>query len=197
MLETVSTIARLMFGEPLPTALDVRSEAIRRTVLRGYLAVSDLHRLGGLLASRQGRAQVTCRFYRDGQNRSLVALRVSADLQVVCQRCLDIMTVNLNSETELAAVSNDEQARQLPKRFAPLLVASGKCNLWELVEDELILDLPIVAYHETGSCQQLPDVYCGQRPEQPATGGESPFRILEQWKSERKTQELNHGSTEK
>ena len=197
MVETVSTIARLMFGEPLPTALDVRNEAARGTVIRGYVALSELHRLGGLLASGQGRAQVTCRFHRDDQNRSLAALRVSADLQVVCQRCLDIMTVNVNSETELAAVSDDEQARQLPNRFAPLLVAGGKCNLWELVEDELILDLPIVAYHETTSCRRLPDAYSGQRPDLPATGGESPFRILERLRSQRETQELDYGSTEK
>ena len=183
-----------LYSEPLPASLDIRTAGLRGTVVRGFLALAELPRLCEFLASERGRAEISCSFFRDDESRSIVVVQVRADVQVVCQRCLDIMTVTTASESELAIVADDDQARQLPRRLGPLIVEGEECNLWELAEDELILSLPIVSYHDGVSCRKLPDYPDSDETAQ--AQAESPFKVLEQLKSIQEKQEPDDGSTE-
>ena len=85
---------------------------------------------------------------------------------MTCQRCLQAMPIELSGAHQLAVVGDDEQARQLPARLEPLLVDGEMCDLWTVVEDELILSLPIVSYHDTEDCKQLLAVYSQPEPEE-------------------------------
>ncbi|MCY4427400.1 MAG: YceD family protein [Halieaceae bacterium] len=184
-----------LYSEPLPATLDVRTAGLRGTVVRGFLALGNLPRFCESLASERGRAEISCSFFRDDESRSIVVVQVRADVQVVCQRCLDIMTVMVASESELAIVADDDQARLLPRRLGPLIVEGEECNLWELAEDELILSLPIVSYHDGVSCRKLPDY--PNSDERELAQAENPFKVLEQLKSIQVKQEPGDGSTEK
>lgn len=179
-----------MLTEPLPTTLDVRKAAARGVSVQGQVGIEKLHRLQQALASQEGMISAQCAFSRDEQYRSIVAIKVHANLQVTCQRCLDTMPIEVNTENELAVVRDDEQARQLPGRLDPLLLGEEDCNLWSLVEDEVILGLPFVSYHETESCKQLLDEYTEPEVVEPEAEKENPFAILEQLKPGEGKQEL-------
>jgi uncharacterized protein len=170
-----------MLTEPLPTTLDVRKAAAREVSVSGVVALSNLDRIQGALASNVGQVEVTCDFRRDQQYRCLVAISLKCSVAVNCQRCLEPMTVDIDCSNVLALVKDDEQARQLPARLDPLLEDGGPCNLWTLVEDELMLSLPIVSYHESEVCKLNLDDYSAP-VEVEADEESNPFKVLEQLK---------------
>ena len=91
------------------------------------------------------------------------------------------MPLSLEIENRLAVVGDDDMAKQLPAGLDPWVVEGEQADLWSLVEDELILEIPIVSYHDTDTCKQLLDAY-RQPPETVETDGDNPFKVLEQLK---------------
>ena len=172
-----------MLTEPLPTTLDVRKAAGRGASVSGTLKPLDLKRFSQLLAEDTGSLQATLAFSRDEENRYLIKVSVAADISVTCQRCLESMPVHLETDNVLAIVWDDDSARQLPRYLEPMIVAEGPCNLWELVEEELMLGLPAFSYHETQECNEI---LAGlSSPPQLQEEGDSkpnPFNVLAQMK---------------
>ena len=123
-----------------------------------------------------GEAEVQLRVSDDGSGRVIVRGRVKAQLTLTCQRCLGPVTRALTTEFKLVWVHSDAQAAALPPEpYEPLLSASGRVKVSELLEDELLLALPIVAVHATPEeCSEL-----GQRPaSRPAETTANPFAVL-------------------
>ena len=171
-----------MLTEPLPATLDVRKAAAREVTVEGLLDLSALARLQGALASNEGRVEAKIAFARDEENRFIATINIDARVEVLCQRCLDKMTSEVRSSNVLAIVGNDELAGQLPAQLEPWVVEGEQADLWQLVEDELILAIPIVSYHETADCNELLREY-QQPPEDPVEAADNPFKVLEQLKS--------------
>ena len=91
-------------------------------------------------------------FYRDEQGLRVMAGHVRCRLGLVCQRCLGIKILNLDIPIALAIVANEEAASHLPGRYEALITTKDPLSLVTLIEDELLLALPTVAYHEEGGC---------------------------------------------
>tara|TARA_R110002110_G_scaffold14698_1_gene67609 strand:+ start:27581 stop:28120 length:540 start_codon:yes stop_codon:yes gene_type:complete len=179
-----------MLTDPLPKTLDVRKAAARGVSVSGTVRVLDLPRFLPLLAADDALVQADFTFTRDEENRYLVQISTTGDVQVSCQRCLDPMPLRVASETQLAVVWSDEQAAHLPRHLDPLIVSEEACNLWELVEDELILAMPAFSYHEAAGCKQQTMEFSD--PDAPEPAGEdkpNPFNVLEQLKPGNKHQE--------
>ena len=172
-----------MLTEPLPSTLDIRKAAARGVSISGTLKPLDLQRFRPLLAGDDGNIQAVLSCSRDEENRYLIQVAIQASVMVTCQRCLDSMPLQLNSDNTLAVVWSDEQAAQVPRHLDPLIVQEEACNLWELVEDELILALPAFSYHETDECKESLAAFSDPEPE--GESGEdrpNPFNVLAQLK---------------
>ena len=63
------------------------------------------------------------------------------------------MPFRLNAEMALAVVFNDDQARSLPKEMDPWIVEQETVSLTDMLEDELIHALPVVAMHSPEECE--------------------------------------------
>ena len=169
-----------MLIEPLPNLLDVRKAAVRGVSVSGVLKPADLVRMREVLAGYEGSLSATLAFSRDEENRYLIAVSVEADLSVTCQRCLEPMPLHLETENLLAVVWDDEYASKLPRSMEPLITGEGPCNLWELVEEELILGLPAFSYHEAKDCNKI---LAGiSQPPEEGGGKPNPFNVLAQLK---------------
>ena len=173
-----------MLTEPLPNTLDVRKAAARGVSVSGAIKLLELHRFRELLVSEEGSIQAELSLSKDAENRSLVHIAVTADVEVTCQRCLLPMPVHLSTENTLAAVWTDEQAHHLPRYLDALFTTQEASNLWEIVEDELILELPPFNYHDTEECKKILADFSPPSSKE-ATAGEkpNPFNVLEQLKS--------------
>jgi len=174
-----------MLSDPLPNALDVRKAAARGVTVGGSVEPVNLPRFRSLLASDNGSIQAQLEFARDEENRPVVGLRVTAQVSVTCQRCLQPMPLELAGATTLGIVWSDDQARHLPRDLDPLVVPEEGCNLWDLVEEELILLLPPYSYHETENCKQILSGYTGTVAEEDTGASKpSPFDVLARLKSD-------------
>jgi uncharacterized protein len=170
-----------MSTEPLPTTLDVRKAAAREVTVSGVLALAKLTRLEGVLASDSGHVEATIAFGRDEEKSFVATISVAANVEVRCQRCLDIMPIVVATENRLAIVADDDQARSVPSHMEPWVVEGEQGSLWTLVEDELILGIPIVSYHDSEECKQILKEY-QQPPPESVEVEENPFKVLEQLK---------------
>jgi uncharacterized protein len=165
--------------EPLPTTLDVRKAAVRGSGISGVLEPRNLLRFRPLLADEEGTISVDLRFARDEESRHLIHVAVEADVVVTCQRCLESMPEHVSCNNTLAVVWTDEQAAHLPRHLDPLIVEEQACNLWNLVEEELILAIPSFSYHETEDCKKRTEAFSDPVPvEDTGEDKPNPFNVL-------------------
>jgi uncharacterized protein len=172
-----------MSTESLLTMLDVRKAAVRGALMGGVLEPLDLERFRPLLAGDEGTVAVKMAFSRDEESRYVIDVAIEADILAVCQRCLEPMPEHLSSESKLAVVWTDEEAVSLPRYLDPLILKEDSCNLWELVEDELILAMKPFNYHETGTCKRKTVSFFDPLIKEDVVEDKpNPFNVLEQLK---------------
>jgi len=78
--------------------------------------------------------------------------QLKTDLALICQRCLERYDIPVEVELKLNWVKSEQDAKKLPLRYEPLLVESIPLKLNDVIEDELLLALPIIAMHELDEC---------------------------------------------
>jgi uncharacterized protein len=141
----------------LPVSVELTKMTSREVEMQGEIALADLPRLENVLSDVSGKAQVSVRFSVDDQKRQCIAGNVSAKLSIFCQRCLEPMDFPVAAEFNLAAVRDEAQAAQLPREMDPVIVQEEVLNLHELIEEELLLSLPYVSYHEERCAEAVND----------------------------------------
>lgn len=173
-----------MLIEPLPTILDVRKAAVRGATVTGTLKPRDLKRFLPLVEDADGDIFVQMVFSQDEDKRYLLHLMIRADIVILCQRCLENMPLHLASTSSLAIVWTEEEATHLQRHLDPVIVKDTHCDLWQIVEDELILNLPPYNYHDAADCKLSTDDFSDPDPEQGLSEDKrNPFDVLEQLKS--------------
>lgn len=103
--------------------------------------------------------------------------RVRAELHVTCQRCLEPMTLVLEIEPRLILLRPGEREELAQQEDA--LVVTRAVPLSELVEDELLLAMPMIPKHALAQCPAKGRV--GQSEPAPPTRG-NPFAALKAMK---------------
>ncbi len=166
-----------MRTDPLPERVDFRRLAARQTSLEGDLAVTRLPRLAERLLDDSGQVQVEAHFDRDESGRYRLQGRLQAALQVRCERCLEPMTRLLDQPFCLAAVWSEDDASHLPEMYDPWVTGEDPVSLVEIVEEELLLSLPLVNYHDEPCMQGW--VKTADEVEEPAEKRQNPFQVLE------------------
>jgi len=131
----------------LPETLNFLRQVERNYRFEGELAVAKLSRLSEILHSDSGSIEVSFEF---GTSVGFASLKgqVKANLEVQCQRCLQAMPVKLDSTFKLAFVQSEEEADELPEEFEPYLIEGEEQLMLPLLEDEILLSLPMVTTHE-------------------------------------------------
>lgn len=133
-------------SSPLPTHIDPWKFATAGKRLQGEIAFERMPRLGSLLSASQGQVAVTL---EGSGNHDLyfIAGRLRATVELICQRCLAPLLLPLAVDLRLVPVHSEAQAAELAEGFEPLLAPETQVVVAEMVEDELILALPLVPLH--------------------------------------------------
>lgn len=144
-----------MLKGSLPEKVDHRKLAREGASLTGTMALGRFARLAETLLHRRGNVEVTLEFARGkGQNTRIVG-DASAEVAVTCQYCLEEMTLPLSATFDVLVVSSTEALVALPQGQDGLVCESEDLLLTDVVEDELIVSLPMVPRHESGDCADL------------------------------------------
>ena len=146
---TVLNIQRLMSaGAPVvqvPETLDAWRMVAARRQFEGRLPLSALPRLRGSLADVEGECSFSLEFGQDTLQVPYIELSIDAGLPLVCQRSLERFVFPVQSVLRLGLIRDEADEAALPPGYEPLLVPEdGLVRPAELVEDELVLALPVV-----------------------------------------------------
>ena len=111
----------------------------------GRLPLSSMPRLRDALAGDQGEVAFALQFDRDALQVPYVELRIDAGLPLLCQRTLQRFVFPVALVQRLGLIRDEADEAALPEGYEPLLLAQdGGLRPVELVEDELILAVPVV-----------------------------------------------------
>lgn len=146
--------------------------AKKKQKLADSFAVSDLTRLAEVLAPHDKNIRpATIHFELTGVCKQFsqpgLHLRIKTELPVICQRCLDEMLISLDlsfdyliSDSTIDALDDNDEMDWLE--------ADYEMNLQELIEDELLLAMPLAPVHEE-NCNKS-SMQSGEKP--------NPFAVL-------------------
>lgn len=157
----------------LPEQVDVWRLVAGRFCYAGDLALASLQRLRESLADTNGVVAFEIEFGTDELDQAYVELRIQGELPLVCQRTLEVYRQAVAINQRLGLIRREEQEAALPPGYEAFLVPpSGLVAPADLVEDELILALPLVPARPDSAV-------VGDEPESdPEPARENPFSAL-------------------
>lgn len=130
-------------------AIDPLQFALGRGSLDGELDVSRMRRLHDVLRENSGSIHYSLHGAVDAEGKPLLKLDLAGSLTLECQRCLNQLDfpvqlheelIVARSESEMNSILSENDAREC-------ILASDKLSVSDLVEDEVLLGLPISAKH--------------------------------------------------
>jgi uncharacterized protein len=163
--------------------LDVKSFAEEGAALNGVSAVREHARL---MAETQGRgADATVSWSVSGEVRNRqhvhpeiwLHMKAQVTLSLTCQRCLEPVDVPLSVDRAFRFVPDEEMAAaQDDESEEDVLALSRSLDVVELVEDELLMEIPLAPTHET--CPPVKVAVADASFESAADRQENPFASL-------------------
>lgn len=166
---------------PIPDRVATARLFARYGRIDAALPLQSLARLQTFLADASGDVSISLQFGLDAEGRKQLNGSISAELHLTCQRCLRGLPLLVESELAMLVFANrQELEKQLPtggydkdllvldelqaERLLAEKLQSGsqelrvateqELDVRALVEDELILSLPLVPLHEDGNCSE-------------------------------------------
>jgi uncharacterized protein len=138
---------------PPERPLDAVGLARSGTAIKREFPVSAFVRLLDRLAEPSGRVKAIAAFRQAGEWPA-AHFAVTAEVVLTCQRCLKPVRRTLAAEAELVFAA--EGAAGLPEGCEAVSGDPHRVDFAGLVEDELLLALPIIPLHDAGEACDLP-----------------------------------------
>ena len=131
--------------------LDIGPLADGRAEIDFSIPLKEFPRVLPLLAGPDGTARGRVNFGREGRL-AVAEVAVAADATMLCQRCLAPLNWPLKSTGRAALVATPAEAERVPETLETVLAPEHRISIRDLVEEELLLALPLVPRHENDEC---------------------------------------------
>ncbi|MCK7596894.1 YceD family protein [Microbulbifer sp. CAU 1566] len=165
----------------LPRRIDARKLVQREQQLDGTVPWDALPRLVSSTESVIGDVKVELAFARDLQRHQVATGHIQLQVELLCQRCLQPVSEQIEADVAWGFVWSEEQGNALPKTLDPVIQEGDELDLYQVLEDEILLNLPMVAYHDE-ECVSKDTFQSGAEVSEAAGQQENPFKVLEQLK---------------
>jgi len=139
-------VAATLSGE-MPEKVNFKRQVELNRTFEGDYPLDKFSRLGESLDSTDGHVSAKIEFGRS-VGFACIKATVSATLLLKCQRCLKPLETKVSGSFKFALVRSEDEFELLPEEFEPYLLEAEEQSIIDLVEDEIILSLPMVATHE-------------------------------------------------
>jgi uncharacterized protein len=161
-------------SEQLPETADFLKQAERNVSLEGDYPLARLERLSAALCDTTGVLHARLNF---GSTAGFHCLQgtVEANLELTCQRCMNPMTYGVSGRFKFGLVLDEEEMQELPADLEPYLIEGDEQSIVDVLEDELLLSLPIAAMHDE-ECSEFLRKHNEQK--QAEKEASSPFAVL-------------------
>lgn len=136
----------------------------------GAVAVASLSRVAESLAGNDGELDCEISGTHSADGHPELCLQVEGELQLRCQRCLEAMPFPLHIERRLRLMAPGAQwpDDELEEEDFDAIEASKELAVGSLIEDEVLLALPIAPRHDV----------CGMPRTKDTQHDVSPFAVL-------------------
>lgn len=160
----------------LPKLIDPGKWADRAAVCEAAVPLRQFTRLLDGMLGDAGDVQVDVAFARDPRGLARLTGALHTTLSATCQRCLAPVSVPLQADVDVYLLSDEAYADRLSEDEDFVVFQDGHLDLPELLEDELILALPLVTRHE--DCEPQVALVEAEPEQEPEAKKENPFQIL-------------------
>jgi uncharacterized protein len=155
------------------TSIDGLDFARKSAEIHDTIAVFDFSRLKDQLFSPDGEVHYKLVGGRSAEGYPQLSLHLTGKLSLVCQRCLGPLEFELDADAVFFLVP-DENSLPAPedeREDIEYLVADAPIDVLEVIEDEVLLSLPLAPVHEDVNCNDALSAAKEQK--------ESPFKVLQ------------------
>ena len=129
----------------LPRLRDmIAGEALDTPVAVSAAGKAEASRAGESSCGEAYGARFSAVFGLDAHRRPLIQLQVEAVVPLRCQRTLRVFAQKLHAESQVVIVTSPEEAERVDEALEPVLLEQPQLALRELVEEEILLALPLV-----------------------------------------------------
>ena len=108
--------------------------------------LAELPRLRSQLASVEGEVRGRVHFGR-AAGIAIAELTMSGTARLACQRCLGPLEIPVETTARVGLIGAEADMSRVPDDLEPMLAREGRISVGEIVEEELLLTLPIVPLH--------------------------------------------------
>ncbi|MFV1996413.1 MAG: DUF177 domain-containing protein [Acidiferrobacterales bacterium] len=165
----------------MPSSIDPIQLADQNTHLSGVIPLRRMKRLLAYCRSDKGDVSIELAFSYD-RGREVRALRgeVATEITATCERCLEPVTLTLKNRVDLLLLTPGQGNLEEQDE---VLIVTEPVSLAELVENELILGMPMVPKHALDQCMAAKvtgnsGIQSGTLEPAQDSGKESPFAGL-------------------
>jgi len=166
----------------MPERFNPAELADTEAAFEGRLQPDALPRLRAATLTIEAPVTLQVAFYRDMGGHCVAEGRAATTVSLTCQRCMEPVRLELDAAFRLGVVEDDAAAAALPEDLEPQVVGHHALTPATLIEDELLLALPVVARHADPAD-------CGSRARHMSAGEaaqnerNNPFSVLKDLKS--------------
>lgn len=122
--------------------------------LAGDVDARSLRRAADLLAAGTEAVPIAWRISggHDALGRPLLTVRLDGVVPLVCQRCLQPFAATVTQQSELLLARDETELARLDAEEGEVVLANTTLDPRDLVEDELLLSLPLSPRHSEDEC---------------------------------------------
>lgn len=144
-LERFSDYPAVPMSNTLPEVVDAWRMVSARRIFQGVLPLASMSRLSGALSAVHGDCEYVLEFGRDALGVAFLDVQARAVLPLMCQRTLQPFDLPVALNQRLGLIRDEREEAGLQEGYeAVLLPDDGMLRLADVIEDELILSIPVV-----------------------------------------------------
>lgn len=146
-----------MFSGPIPTRVNHRKLAMEKRKIEGSIPIDQLGRFSELVEASTGEVGVSLSFRKGRKRSNLMVGRAIAEVSLQCQNCMQPVDYRIEANYRHLLLSDEAQLADLDEEEDGIVCDDDMVAVADLIEDELLLALPMVARHESEQCSPEDD----------------------------------------
>ncbi len=163
----------------IPVTIDPIRAAAKKLDYEGIISRADFTRFADMVDSIENDIEVRVSFYEDLSGLHVFEGTARTSVVMTCQRCLERMNISLEAKFRYSPDEKLLRQLELEDEFdCAELNSFGEVHLYDIIEDELILSLPLIAKHPEEECPAAGRIGTVGGDDMEQEGGNFPFRAL-------------------
>ncbi len=131
----------------IPRLISISSISQQPKHFTGQIAFDQFPRFTEALLSSEG--ELVCELRC---TRSKIDCTLDAEVELICQRCLQPYRQPIHSQTQFVVISDIDKLNDLNSEEEPVIIEEGNIPVFNMIEDELLLLLPNIPMHPEDEC---------------------------------------------